>query len=156
MNELPFRQAEPTDAEAIAAIVNAAFRVERFFIDGDRTNPEHIRSLLQTGIFLLAEASGQLIGCVYVELRGEQGYFGLLAIDPERQKTGLGKRLVEAAEDYCRAAGCREMALQIVNVREELPGFYQRLGYQETGTAPFKSLNQPKVPCHFVQMAKPL
>lgn len=156
MNELPFRRAEPTDAEAIAAIVNAAFRVERFFIDGDRTNPEHIRSLLQTGTFLLAEASGQLIGCVYVELRGGQGYFGLLAIDPERQKTGLGKRLVEAAEAYCRAADCREMTLQIVNVREELPGFYQRLGYCETGTAPFKSLNQPKVLCHFVKMAKPL
>ena len=156
MNELPFRQAEPTDAEAIAAIVNAAFRVERFFIDGDRTNPEHIRALLQTSTFLLAEDSGQLIGCVYVELRGEQGYFGLLAIDPERQKTGLGKRLVEAAEAYCRAAGCREMTLQIVNVRAELPGFYQRLGYRETGTAPFKSLHQPKVPCHFVKMAKPL
>jgi GNAT superfamily N-acetyltransferase len=151
-----YRQANPADAEAIATIVNAAFRVERFFIDGERTNPEHIRTLLQTGVFLLAEESGQLIGCVYVELRGTQGYFGLLAIDPERQKTGLGKRLVAAAEAYCRAGGCREMELQIVNVREELPGFYQRLGYRETGIAPFKSLNQPKIACHFVKMAKPL
>lgn len=156
MSEQPFRQAEPSDAQAIAAVINAAFRVERFFIDGDRTNPEHVRSLLQTGVFLLAEKSSQLIGCVYVELRGEQGYFGLLAIDPERQKTGLGKRLVAAAEEYCRAAGCQEMELQIVNVREELPGFYQRFGYQETSTAPFKSLNQPLIPCHFVRMSKPL
>lgn len=151
-----YRQANPADAEAIATIVNAAFRVERFFIDGDRTNPDHVRSLLQSGVFLLAESKDKLIGCVYVELRGERGYFGQLAVDPEQQKTGLGKRLVAAAEEYCRAAGCREMELQIVNVREELPGFYQRLGYRETGTAPFKSLNQPKVPCHFVKMAKPL
>jgi GNAT superfamily N-acetyltransferase len=156
MPELPLRKSESKDAEAIAAVINAAFRVERFFIDGDRTNPDHIRSLLQTGVFLLAEESSQLIGCVYVELRGAQGYFGLLAIDPERQKTGLGKHLVAAAEDYCRAAGCQEMELQIVNVREELPGFYQRLGYCETGIAPFKSLNQPKLPCHFVKMSKPL
>lgn len=151
-----YRQANPADVEAIAVVINAAFRVERFFIDGDRTNPEHIRSLLQTGVFLLAEEGSQLIGCVYVELRGVQGYFGLLAIDPECQKTGLGKRLVAAAEAYCRAAGCREMELQIVNVREELPGFYQRLGYSETGIAPFQSLNQPKLPCHFVKMSKPL
>lgn len=156
LNDFPFRQAEPTDAESIAAIVNAAFSVERFFIDGDRTNPDHIQSLLQTGLFLLAEENDQLHGCVYVELRGERGYFGLLAIDPARQKTGLGKRLVLAAEAYCRAAGCRAMDLQIVNVRAELPGFYQRLGYCETDTAPFVSLNQPKVPCHFVKMSKPL
>ncbi|MBI1764188.1 MAG: GNAT family N-acetyltransferase [Acidobacteria bacterium] len=157
LNDLPFRQAAPTDAEAIAALVNAAFRVERFFIDGDRTNPDHIRTQLQAGVFLLAEERSQLIGCVYVELRGEQGkqgYFGLLAIDPARQKTGLGKRLVMAAEDYCRAAGCREMELQIVNVREELPGFYQRLGYHETGTAPFRANHEPLLPCHFVKMSK--
>ncbi len=156
MFDLPFRQAEPNDAEVIAAVVNPAFRVERFFIDGDRTNPEQVRALLQTGVFLLAEESDQLIGCVYVELRGAQGYFGLLAIDPARQKTGLGKRLVKAAEDYCRAADCREMELQIVNVRAELPGFYQRLGYRETGTAPFKANHQPLIPCHFVTMTKPL
>lgn len=156
MPELPMRKAESKDAETIAAVINAAFSVERFFIDGDRTNPDHIRSLLQSGVFLLAEESGRLIGCVYVELRGAQGYFGLLAIDPEQQKTGLGKRLVAAAEDYCRAEGCREMELQIVNVREELPGFYQRLGYLETGTAPFKANHQPLIPCHFVKMSKPL
>ncbi len=156
MHDAPFRQAEPTDAEAIAALVNAAFRVERFFIEGDRTNPEQVRTLLESGVFLLAEEGGKLAGCVYVELRGAQGYFGLLAIDPERQKTGLGKRLVAAAEAYCRAAGCREMELQIVNVRAELPGYYQRLGYQETGVAPFKANHQPNIPCHFVKMSKPL
>jgi GNAT superfamily N-acetyltransferase len=156
MNDSPFHQAEPNDAEAIAALVNAAFRVERFFIDGDRTNPAQVRALLQTGAFLLAEADGALAGCVYVELRGERGYFGLLAVDPARQRSGLGARLVAAAEDYCHAAGCRVMEMQTVNLRAELPGFYRRLGYQETGTAPFPAEARAKLPCHFVKMAKPL
>jgi N-acetylglutamate synthase-like GNAT family acetyltransferase len=156
MSDLPWRKAEATEAEQIAALVNAAFRVERFFIEGDRTNPAQVSTLLETGDFLLAEADGSLIACVYVELRGESGYFGLLAVDPTRQGQGLGARLVAAVEEHCRAAGCRVMELQIVNVRAELPRFYQALGYRETGTAPFPTEAQTKLPCHFVKMAKPL
>ena len=157
MNYPPFRTATAQDAAAIVALVNTAFRVERFFIEGERTNPEHVHTLLQTGVFLLAEAAGQLIGCVYVEIRGERGergYFGLLAVDPAHQRTGLGSHLVAAAEGHCRAAGCSVMELQTVNVRTELPGIYRRLGYEVCGTAPFVAAHQPKIPCHFVKMEK--
>jgi GNAT superfamily N-acetyltransferase len=151
------RTAESADAETIARLVNLAFRPERLFIDGDRTNPEKIRALLPKGRFLLNEDAGSLVGCVYVELRGERGYFGLLAVDPARQRTGLGPRLVVAAEDYCRAAGCLFMDLTIVNLRTELPGSYRRLGYAESGTLPFPDdEHPPKLPCHLVRMSKPL
>jgi len=49
----------------------------------------------------------------------------------------LDRRMVAAAEDYCRAADCRFMDLTIVNLRTELPAFYHRLGYTESGTLPF-------------------
>ncbi len=115
------RTASSADAENIAALVNAAFRPERFFIDADRTNPDKVRALLEKGKFLLAEEAGKLVGSVYVELRGERGYFGLLAVDPARQRAGMGSGLVEAAEHYCRAAGCLFMDLTIVNLRKEYP-----------------------------------
>jgi N-acetylglutamate synthase-like GNAT family acetyltransferase len=151
------RTAEPADAENIARLVNAAFRPERFFSDADRTNPGKVRELLQKGNFLLAEQAGGLIACVYVELRGERGYFGLLAVDPTRQQTGMGSRLVEAAENYCRAAGCLFMDLTTVNLRKELPGYYRRRGYVESGTLPFPDdQHPPKMPCHLVKMSKPL
>ena len=150
------RTAQVEDAESIARLVNVAFRPERFFIDADRTNPEKVRALLQKGKFLLAEEAGALAGCVYVELRGERGYFGLLAVDPAVQRSGLGSRLVIAAEEYCRAAGCAFMDLTIVNLRTELPPFYNRLGYVESGTLPFPSDQHPNQPCHLVRMSKPL
>ena len=84
------RNAESADAESIARLVNAAFRPERFFVDADRTSPDKVRALLEKGKFLLAEDAGVLVACVYVELRGERGYFGLLAVDPARQRTGMG------------------------------------------------------------------
>ena len=151
------RNAEPADAESIARIVNAAFRPERFFVDADRTSPDKVRALLEKGKFLLAEDASVLVACVYVELRGERGYFGLLAVDPARQRTGMGSRMVDAAEDYCRAAGCRFMDLTTVNLRKELPGYYRRRGYVENGTLPFPAdQHPPKMPCHLVKMSKSL
>jgi len=151
------RTAELEDSENIASLVNVAFRPERFFIDAERTDPEKVRALLQKGKFLLAGEASALAGCVYVELRGERGYFGLLAVDPALQHSGLGSRLVGAAEQYCRDAGCLFMDLTIVNLRTELPGFYHRLGYVESGTMPFPSdQHPPNQPCHLVRMSKPL
>jgi predicted N-acetyltransferase YhbS len=151
------RSASSADSEQIARLVNAAFGPERFFIDGDRTNPDKVRALLQKGKFLLAEESGALVGCVYVELQGERGYFGLLAVDPTQQRAGLGSRLIDLAEEYCRRAGCRFMDITIVNLRTPLFGYYARLGYVENGTAPFpKEQHPPKVPCHLVKMVKSL
>jgi GNAT superfamily N-acetyltransferase len=151
------RNAESADAESIARLVNAAFRPERFFVDADRTSPDKVRALLEKGKFLLAEDAGVLVACVYVELRGERGYFGLLAVDPARQRTGMGSRMVDAAEDYCRAAGCRFMDLTTVNLRKELPGYYRRRGYVENGTLPFPAdQHPPKMPCHLVKMSKSL
>lgn len=150
------RTARLEDAESIARLVNAAFRPERFFIDADRTNSDKVRALLQKGKFLLAEEAGTLTGCVYVERNGERGYFGLLAVDPAAQRSGLGSRLVAAAEDDCRSEGCRVMDLTVVNLRTELPPFYRRLGYTEVGTLPFPSDQHANQPCHLVKMSKAL
>jgi GNAT superfamily N-acetyltransferase len=150
------RTAEPADAPAIARLVNDAFRSERFFIDADRTDPDKVAGLLQKGSFLMLFEDGVLAGCVYTEIRGERGYFGLLAVHPQRQRSGLGTRLIAAAEQRCRSAGCRFMDLTFVNVRQELPGYYQRFGYVESGVLPFPTDQVAKIPVHLVQMSKPL
>jgi len=151
------RVAELQDAEAIVSVINAAFRhAENFFIDRDRVDLEAVRELLRKGKFLVAENGGSLEGCVYVELRGDRSYLGLLAVNPQLQKAGLGSALMTAAEDYCAKAGSRFMDLQIVNLRQENHAFYRRRGYIETGTAPFPPDLNPKLPCHFVKMSKPL
>jgi GNAT superfamily N-acetyltransferase len=154
---LKIRVAELTDAPAIVGVINAAFRkAESFLIDRDRIDLKSVEDLLRKGKFLLAHDGGVIIGCVYVEMRGDRSYLGLLSVDPQGQKAGLGSLLMTAAEEYCRNAGSRVMDLRIVNVRQELPRFYHRLGYTENGTEPFTAGLNPKVPCHFVNMSKPL
>jgi N-acetylglutamate synthase-like GNAT family acetyltransferase len=154
---LQLRVAEIQDAEAIVSVINAAFRhAESFLIDQDRIDVETVRDLLQKGSFLVAEDLGVLCGCVYVEPRGDRSYLGLLSVDPQRQKSGLGSKLMQATEDHCAKAGSRFMDLRIVNLRKELPSFYHHRGYVDTGTEPFPPGLNPKLPCHFVKMSKAL
>ena len=150
------RVAAAEEAEALAALINAAFLVERFFVEGDRTSPAGVRALMAKGAFLAADREGALAACVYVEERGARGYFGLLAVDPARKGTGLGRALVLAAEDFLRERGCEAADIHVVDLRTELPPFYRRLGYAETGTAPFPSDGRATRPCHFIRMSKPL
>jgi GNAT superfamily N-acetyltransferase len=150
------RVAQPGDVDQLACLINSAFRVEELYIEGDRIDPDGVRVYMEKGKFLLAEDSTGLAGCVYVELRGDRGYLGLLGVDPPRQGTGLGRKLMDAAENYFRAARCRAIDLRIVSARTPLPAFYRHLGYVETGTAPFPPGVPVKVPCHFILMSKSL
>jgi GNAT superfamily N-acetyltransferase len=153
-NDLRIRIGHSNDVESLTQLINAAFLVEQPFIEGDRINPDGVRAYMEKGKFLLAEDSAGLAGCVYVELRGDRGYLGLLGVDPPRQGSGLGRKLMGAAENYFREAGCRAVDLRIVSARTPLPAFYRHLGYSETGTAPFPPDASAKVPCHFILMSK--
>jgi GNAT superfamily N-acetyltransferase len=151
------RVAVADDGEALMLLINAAFRkAESFFVDGDRVTLEFVRASLKKGTFLVSEDSDKLTGCVYVEPLGERAYLGLLSVDPENQRSGIGSRLMNAAEDFCAKAGCRFVDLRIVSIREELPGFYRRHGYVESATLPFIEGVATRIPCHFVQMTKRL
>ncbi len=177
------RRAQPTDAPALAALVNRAYAVEGFFVDGERTTPAEIERLVSArpGAFLVLEhnqhadaaslstsvtsvtsvtsttstTAATLAAAVYVEPRCEGGYIGMLSVDPGFQGMGLGTRLVRIAEAMCEAMGATSVRLRIVNLREELGRWYRSLGYHEVGTAPYDE-RPVKQPCHFVEMHKPL
>lgn len=149
------RRATPRDAVELAALVNQAYEVEGFFVDGPRTTPAEIAELTREGAFVVLEQAGGLAAAVYVERRGSAAYFGMLSVRPELQGMGLGVRMVRIAEAMGEAMGAREMTLRIINLREELARWYKSLGYRECGTAPYTS-RAVKQACHFVEMHKPL
>lgn len=149
------RHATAADAAVIAGIVNVAYEVERFFVDGNRTSVDEVRRLLAHAVFLVAEDGGSVVGCVQVDVHGDRGGFGMLAVAPSAQRAGLGHRLIAAAEAHAAGEGCRAMDIRVVNLRADLLPRYARLGYREVGTEPY--VQRPIVqPCHFIVMTKPL
>lgn len=155
-NASRIRIAVAADVEELAQLINAAFVVEQPFIEGERIDPVGVREYMKKGKFLVAEDAAGLAGCVYVELRGNCGYLGLLGVAPASQGKGLGRKLMGAAENYFRAAGCRAIDLRIISPRTPLPEFYEHMGYRQTGTAPFAPDVPVKVPCHYILMSKSL
>jgi GNAT superfamily N-acetyltransferase len=151
------RLATSDDADAIARLVNQAYKVEAFFVAGDRTNPDDVRRLMTVGSVLVVDGdvSGEIAACIYTSLSGRRAYFGMLAADPAKQRQGLGRALIDECERRARAAGARAMDIKVVNLRTDLLRRYERLGYLVTGTERYE--HRPVLqPCHFVVMTKEL
>lgn len=155
-DEFNYRTATESDAEALVPLINRAFEVERNFFTTERIDLKETLEHLKKGTFLIAESGGRLAGCNYVEPRGDAGYFGLLSVDPDHQGRGLGRVLVEQAEEFCRKEGCSIMQIRVLNHRTELPPFYEKLGYVIAGTEEVEQVPSARMPYHFLIMEKSL
>lgn len=154
------RYATTDDIPEIVRIINAAFRVEDFFIDGDRTNEADIAArMAEPDVrFLVVDEpeSGALAATVLMDIHGDRGHFAMLSVDPPFQGKGLSRLLMNAVEDYCREAGCKALDIEIVNLREELPAFYAANGFTRVTTLPFPDKGKLRRDAHMVRMTKRL
>jgi GNAT superfamily N-acetyltransferase len=157
-DRMRFRLAEAGDRARLIPLINAAFAIESF-LEGTRTDEPRLAAMMEKGSILLAEdESGQALGCVYTELRGERGYLGMLAVDPAHQTKGLARKIVEAAEERFRELGCVAVEISVLNLRPELPPIYRRYGYVETGREEFRMsrILKDQAECHCIVMTKTL
>ncbi|MEO8669986.1 MAG: GNAT family N-acetyltransferase [Tahibacter sp.] len=142
---LTFRVAGIGDVAAIVALVESAYRgeiskqgwtTEADLLDGQRTDPVSVGELLsQPGSrVLLAERNAQLVCCCHVQAHGGVCYFGMFAVAPGLQGSGVGKAVIGEAERIARAdLGCRVMEMTVITVRDSLIAWYERRGYGRTG-----------------------
>jgi arsenite methyltransferase len=75
---------------------------------------------------LVAREGGEVVGSVALELYGEAALLRSLAVRSDRQGTGLGTRLTEAALEEAHRAGVRELYL----LTETADGFFPRFGFE--------------------------
>ena len=152
------RQATMADLPEILRVVNLAYQVELFFIDGDRITPaELLERFSRPGAEFLvvdrADAEG-LAAAVHFEHRGDHGWFGLLAVDPAAQGAGHARTLLAAMEARCRLLGLARLQLEMVDLRLELPAFYAKFGFAEVARKPFPDGGKLKMAAEMVVMGK--
>lgn len=170
-SSLSLRLADASDASAITALIESAYRGDEsrrgwtteaeLFRDG-RTTVAEIGSFIADPDtrFVLAFAGSDQVGCAMIRKERGEGYFGLFAVRPNLQRAGAGKQILAFAEDTARKLwDCRVMHMTVINIREELVAFYERRGYRQTATKPFpfdKEPNARRTDFHFVVLSKEL
>jgi len=160
------------DAPALKALLEAAYRGdsarrgwnhEAAILDDERVAPGEVEALLaDPSVTILTarhddvEGGEALTGCVAVTRKNTVlAYLGMLCVAPDLQSAGLGRRLLDAAEDHARGAGIAAMEMTVIDSRDALIAWYERRGYIRTGeTRPFPVLRDP--PITFVVLEKPL
>ncbi len=144
---VPIRPAGLDDVSALRALVEKAYRGdtaragwthEADLLDDERTSDIELAGVIANPAqrLLVAEGSGgALTGTVTVSEAGPGlAYLGMLCVDPSGQASGLGRRLVAAAEAAAREAwGAHSVEMTVIARRAELIAWYERRGYARTG-----------------------
>lgn len=143
---LVFAVASPADGPAVVALVESAYRgetsragwtTEADLLDGQRTDAAAVAEAIADPrtVVLLAQRAAELLACCQLTDEGAgSAYFGMFAVRPERQSSGVGRQLLAHAE--ARAVerfGARRIRMTVIAQRAELVAWYERRGYRRTG-----------------------
>jgi ribosomal protein S18 acetylase RimI-like enzyme len=92
---------------------------------------------VQPELFVVGAIDGEIVASAMAGYDGHRGWINYLAVDPSRQRQGLGAALMAYLEGKLRALGCAKINLQIRCDNLEAIAFYQRIGFLEDAVVSF-------------------
>lgn len=127
------RKVRDADIPELVGIINEAYSYQDAAKGRPRTDSEHLAARIGETDFYVLEKDARVVGCVYLEPRGDSLHFGLLTLVPSLRKTGLGKAIVEAIEAYSVANSYTFLELDYMSLAPWLEKYYRQYGFQTTG-----------------------
>ena len=127
-----FRRAVASDAPGVAGLVNAAYGhyVERIgAIPGPMT--EAYDEVIRNRHVTVAERGGVIEGVIVLRVTDEGFLIENVAVHPSQRRKGVGKALLEFAEDEARRASFDSVYLYTHEKMTENLALYSRIGYVE-------------------------
>jgi GNAT superfamily N-acetyltransferase len=136
------RNAKPSDAPRLAELINYLGHE----ID-EKTVRKNLKTLKKSGeLPLVAIVGKEIVGVCGVHRTptvhrpAPVGRISTLVVAKDAQRHGIGRMLVEAAEQWCRKAGCQIIEVTSNDRRAEAHAFYRHLGYERTSIRFMKKL----------------
>jgi len=83
-----------------------------------------------TSTVFVGHIEGGLVASVMVGYDGHRGWVYYLAVAPDARRSGLGRRMMQAAETWLRNRGAPKIQLMVRNTNTAAIGFYERLGLE--------------------------
>jgi ribosomal protein S18 acetylase RimI-like enzyme len=134
------------DITAIKDLLNISYRgesskqgwtTEAWLIAGNiRSDEKSVQQVMeQNGSIFLKYLNNeqQIIACVNLQLHEDKIYLGMFSVLPRLQGGGIGKQLLQAADEYAKHLHCKAVYMSVISVRTELIEWYKRHGYVDTG-----------------------
>ena len=86
------------------------------------------------GHFWVAELDGQVVGMVGIQRRSDaEAELRRMSVASEARRQGIGWKLLEATETFCREQGYQRIRLTTVDLLQPAIAMYQKFGFQLVG-----------------------
>lgn len=159
------RQATLSDISALEVLLNRCYRFnegwtnEAELVGGVRTNQGELESVINDPkqyLFVFPKTkngardgveTGEILGCINVEMGNNDAHIGMFAVNPELQGNGVGNTMLEAGEVFAarhlnhqksknnaqNEPSPMVIKLLVLNGRPKMQAYYERRGYVATG-----------------------
>ena len=88
------------------------------------------KSKVDPELFLIGLIDNKLVATVMGGYEGHRGWVNYLAVNPDYQRRGLGRQIMEAVENRLQDMDCPKINLQIRTDNQEAVVFYEHIGYK--------------------------
>jgi ribosomal protein S18 acetylase RimI-like enzyme len=92
---------------------------------------------------LVAARDGRIVATTMVGEDGHRGWVYYVAADPTLKGTGLGRIMMQAAEDWLAGRGVWKVQLLVRQDNEAVKQFYEHLGYADVHSTCFQKIIEP-------------
>ena len=143
---LQFKELQKEDIKEVILVINEAYRGEKrdnawttesHLLSGIRVNEDMMKEILEeknTKTYI-AKSENKIVGTIQAKHESENIHIGLFAIDTKYQASGIGKKLLEFAENSSsKFWGKSIFIMEVISSRTELMQYYIRRGYQNTNS----------------------
>jgi ribosomal protein S18 acetylase RimI-like enzyme len=130
------RLARTDDLGAVRELAAAAYEiyVERIGRPPAPMTADYAEAI-RSGTLWVAEDASRIVGLLVLEPKPDHLLLDNVAVHPDAQGRGIGRRLLQLAEQLARAEGYAEIRLYTNEAMTENIAYYPRHGYVETHRA---------------------
>ena len=132
VSHFTIRRARASDAEALAACIDAAYSIYASRISDLPPVSEGVSEAIEVHRVWVAQIEHDIVGGMVLVPRDDFMILENVAVHPNHTGIGLGKALLERAEADCAELGLHEIRL---STHEDIPEnvrLYEHLGWRET------------------------
>lgn len=129
---IQIRQAVPEDLEQIQQCIDNAFRPYIAQV-GKKPAPmlEDYAAAIENAHLVVAEENRMIVGTLLLKPQSDYMLLDVIAVDPNCQSQGVGSRLLQYTEEYCRRQQISEIRLYTNIYFEKAQAVYAHKGYKE-------------------------